>query len=319
MGAVIDIDEVTKWYGSVIALTRVTARIRPGITALLGPNGAGKSTLIGIMTGQIRATRGEVRVLGQPVWGNHELNLQVGLCNQYDCFYEDLNAVDFIMAMARLAGLPRRGLDDAVRSMLRRVGLIEKAWQRPIRTYSKGMRQRTKLAQALMHEPRVVFLDEPMTGLDPVGRHEITAIIKGIAAAGGSVVVSTHILHEVVTMTDEILLLANGRVLAEGDVHEIRSSLENHPYRIKIVCDRPRRLAHALSDEACVESIGLDIDMERRGELALTTRRADLLFALLPRRADELGIQLEEVSSPDDNLEAVFDYLVHDRSMRGGF
>ncbi len=319
MGPIIDIREVTKWYGSVIALTRITAAIGPGITALLGPNGAGKSTLIGIMTGQIRATRGEVRVLGSPVWGDPELNHHIGLCNQHDNFYEDLHAVDFITLMAKLSGLPRKGLGDRVREMLHRVGLEEKAWSRSIKTYSKGMRQRTKLAQALMHDPRVVFLDEPMTGLDPVGRHEITAIIRDIAARGGSVVVSTHILHEVMTMTDQILLLANGRVLAEGDVHEIRSSLENHPYRVKIVCDRPRALAHVLMEEDCVEAVELDHDMERRGELALSTRRADILFELLPRRARELGVALRELSSPDDNLEAVFDFLVHDRAMKGGF
>ncbi|MCA9556869.1 MAG: ABC transporter ATP-binding protein, partial [Myxococcales bacterium] len=178
---------------------------------------------------------------GEEVWGNPQLNLRIGLCHQYDNFYEDMTALEFLSLVAKLDGFSGALAREQVVAGLGVVGLDEKAWRRPIKTYSKGMRQRVKLAQALMHDPDLLILDEPMTGLDPVGRRAISDLIRERADLGKSVIVSTHILHEVETLTDQILLLANGRVLAEGDVHTIRESLETHPYAIKVVCSQPRR------------------------------------------------------------------------------
>ncbi|MCA9321008.1 MAG: ABC transporter ATP-binding protein, partial [Planctomycetes bacterium] len=255
MSAVLVAEKLSKWYGSVIAVNNVSFALNPGITALLGPNGAGKSTLIAMFTGQLRQTRGTVKVLGESVWNNHLLNLRIGLCHQFDNFYEDMSAIEFITLMARLTGFRGRGLAGRVRDELARVGLEESAWKRPIATYSKGMRQRVKLAQAVMHDPELLFLDEPMTGLDPIGRHEIANMIKDFAAMGRSVLISTHILHEVETLTDQILLVAFGRVIAEGEVHEIRESLEHHPYTIRVRCDAPRRLGLRLAEQDHVSSI----------------------------------------------------------------
>ncbi len=316
--AVIEANNVTRWYGNVIALTRINAKIETGITALLGPNGAGKSTLLGILTGQLSATMGTVRVFGEPIWGNHRLNLRIGICHQYDNFYEDMTAIQFTTLMARLSGFRRAEVGERVRNMLKEVGLAETAWERKIRGFSKGMRQRVKLAQALIHGPELLILDEPMTGLDPVGRHEIAAIIKSWADQGKTVVVSTHILHEVEELTDQILLLAEGRVVAEGDVHEIRSSLEDHPYSIKVACDRPRALAEFLAPNQAIESLVIDEDQTAEPKLLVRTRRADDVFNMITNAVVELRLNVTEISSPDDNLEAVFEYLLRDSEKKGG-
>lgn len=309
MSAVIEASRLTKWYGPVIAVNDVTVDVQPGITALLGPNGAGKSTLLGLFTGQLAPTRGELLVLGEPVWCNSRLNLRLGLCHQHDNFYEDMTGLQFVTLMAKLSGIDLRDSKARARALLQRVGLEEKAWGRKLRTYSKGMRQRTKLAQALIHEPEMLFLDEPMTGLDPVGRHEISELVRDLARVGKSVLVSTHILHEVETLTDQILLLARGKVIAEGDVHHIRESLETHPYSIEVVCDRPRAIADIFIGRDFVSAVEINEDA-LRPHVVIRTHRADLVFGELPRVVLEEGLRIEEISSPDDTLEAVFEYLV---------
>ncbi|MEZ6194867.1 MAG: ABC transporter ATP-binding protein [Planctomycetota bacterium] len=301
---------LSKWYGEVIAVNDLDLAIDTGITALLGPNGAGKSTLIGLVTGQLRATRGTVEVFGEPVWDNPALNARIGLCHQYDDFYEDMTAREFVRLMARLSGFSRADSRRRADETLERVGLEAEARDRKIRGYSKGMRQRTKIAQALIHDPDLLLLDEPMTGLDPVGRHEVTRLIQDLAAAGKSVIVSTHILHEVEALTERILVLAQGRLVADGDLHEIRESLENHPYAIRVVCDRPRRLAEIFVALPGVSEVEVKDETAGAEELVIRTKRADLVFAELPRRLREEGIRATEISSPDDNLEAVFDFLV---------
>ena len=308
MSAVLEAKNLAKWYGAVIAINDVSFEVPQGITALLGPNGAGKSTLLAMFTGLMRPTRGSVTVLGQKVWDNPEINTRLGLCHQYDSFYEDMTGVEFVTLMAKFQGVPRRAAREHARGCLRRVALVEASWNRPIRGYSKGMRQRVKLAQALLHDPDVLFLDEPMTGLDPEGRHDISEVIRDFARTGRTVLVSTHILHEVEALTDQILLLSQGRVLAEGDVHHIRESLETHPYSIKIACDRPRALAEILVKAAHISDLNVVEGLQPH--LLVQTRRADLVFAELPSLCLEHGFSIREIVSPDDNLEAVFDYLV---------
>jgi ABC-2 type transport system ATP-binding protein len=306
MTTIVEFDAVSKWYGNVIGLNKLTLRLPAGVTGLLGPNGAGKSTFLQLATGQLRPSQGAVHVFGQPVWDNPALNRSVGLCPEQDAFYEWMTGRDFVRTCARLSGLGRRAAVAAADRALARVGMTEHMG-RAIRGYSKGMRQRTKLAQALVHEPRVLFLDEPLTGTDPVARRDLVEVIRGLAAAGCSVLVSSHVLHEVQALTPHVVLLHRGRLVAEGHVREIRDLIDNHPHRIVLVGDRPRALAARLS--AFEDVVGIEF-LDRESGLRVETRQPDAFYGRLPSLALEEGASLREVFSEDDNLEAVFKYLV---------
>ncbi|MFO0810482.1 MAG: ABC transporter ATP-binding protein [Gemmataceae bacterium] len=306
MTPIVEFAAASKWYGNVIGLNKLTLRIPAGVTGLLGPNGAGKSTLLQLATGQLRPSQGTVRVLGQTVWDNPALNRQIGLCPEQDAFYEWMTGRDFVHTCARLSGLGRRAAADAADKAMARVGMTENM-NRAIRGYSKGMRQRTKLAQALVHEPRVLFLDEPLTGTDPVARRDLVEVIRGLGAAGCSVLVSSHVLHEVQSLTSRVVLLHRGRLVAEGNVREIRDLIDKHPHRIVLVGDRPRALAARLA--AYEDIVGIEF-MDRESGLRVETRQPDAFYARLPALAVEDGLALREVFSEDDNLEAVFKYLV---------
>jgi ABC-2 type transport system ATP-binding protein len=306
MTPIVEFDAVSKWYGNVIGLNKLTLRIPAGVTGLLGPNGAGKSTLLQLATGQLRPSQGAVRVLGRNVWDNPALNRHIGLCPEQDAFYEWMTGRDFVRTCAGLSGLGRRAAAAAADRALARVGMTENM-NRAIRGYSKGMRQRTKLAQALVHEPRVLFLDEPLTGTDPVARRDLVDVIKGLAAAGCSVLVSSHVLHEVQALTSDVVLLHRGRLVAEGNVREIRDLIDKHPHRIVLVGDRPRALAARLA--TCEDVVGIEF-LDRESGLRVETRQPDAFYARLPALALEDGMALREVFSEDDNLEAVFKYLV---------
>src|SRR2546421_1599250 len=307
MNAIIEFDGVSKWYGNVIGLNKLTLHLPAGVTGLLGPNGAGKSTRLQRATGQLRPSRGRVRVLGQTVWDNPALNRQVGLCPEQDAFYEWMTGLDFARTCARLSGLSRWESAAAAEQAMARVGMTEHQG-RAIRGYSKGMRQRTKLAQALVHGPRVLFLDEPLTGTDPVARRDLIEVIRGLGAAGRSVLVSSHVLHEVQAMTPHVVLLHRGRLVAEGHVREIRDLIDRHPHRIVLRCDRYRDLAARLAGCADVDGIQF---LNRESGLLVETRQPDVFYARLPALAVEDGLRLREVYSEDDNLEAVFKYLVN--------
>jgi ABC-2 type transport system ATP-binding protein len=306
MTPVVEFDGVSKWYGNVIGLNKLTLRIPPGVTGLLGPNGAGKSTLLQLATGQLHPSQGRVRVLGHRAWNNPPLMRHVGLCPEQDAFYEWMTGRDFVRTCARLTGMGRRQATAAAEKALATVGMTEHMG-RAIRGYSKGMRQRTKLAQALVHEPRVLFLDEPFTGTDPVARRDLQDVIRGLGAAGHSVVVSSHVLHEVEALTPNVILLHRGRLVAEGQVQQIRDLIDRHPHRIVLVCDDCRALAAKLVRWEDVEGV----KMLRDGQAVLVeTRRPDAFYARLPAVSLEDGTALCEVYSEDDNLEAVFKYLV---------
>jgi ABC-2 type transport system ATP-binding protein len=298
---------VSKWYGNVIGLNKLTLRIGPGVTGLLGPNGAGKSTLLQLATGQLYPSQGTVRVLGQPVWNNPALMRHIGLCPEQDAFYEWMTGLNFVHTCARLTGLGRRAARDAAGLALATVGMTEHM-NRAIRGYSKGMRQRTKLAQALVHDPRVLFLDEPFTGTDPVGRHDLIEVIRGLGAAGRSVVVSSHILHEVRSLTPNIVLLHRGRLVAEGHVRQIRDLIDAHPHRIVLVSDRYRALAAQVVGWDDVEGVKV---LDRQQAVLVETRKPDAFYGRLPALATDGGASIREVYSEDDNLEAVFKYLVN--------
>ncbi len=303
---IIDFEGVSKWYGNVIGLNKLTLRIPAGVTGLLGPNGAGKSTLLQLATGQLRPSQGTVRVLGQPVWNNAALLRQIGLCPEQDAFWEWMTGFDFVRTCARLTGMGRRAASEAAQRALATVGMTENM-DRAIRGYSKGMRQRTKLAQALVHQPRVLFLDEPFTGTDPLARHELIEVIRTLGAAGCSVLVSSHVLYEVQALTPNIILLHRGRLVAEGHVRQIRDLIDAHPHRIVLVCDNYRSLAATVVGWDDVEGVKVMADT---GALLVETRQPDAFYGRLPILASRDGVRIREVYSEDDNLEAVFKYLV---------
>jgi ABC-2 type transport system ATP-binding protein len=303
---VVEFDGVSKWYGNVIGLNKLTLRFAPGVTGLLGPNGAGKSTLLQLATGQLRPSQGTVRVLGQRPWNNAGLMRHVGLCPEQDTFYEWMSGLDFVRTCARLTGMKGRAATEAAEKAMAIVGMTEHMG-RALRGYSKGMRQRTKLAQALVHGPRVLFLDEPFTGTDPVARHELIEVIRGLGAAGRSVIVSSHVLHEVQALTPNIVLLHRGRLVAEGHVRQIRDLIDAHPHRIVLVCDDFRSLAAQVVAWDDVEGVKV---MAGDSALLVETRRPDAFYGRLPTLVAEGGVHIREVYSEDDNLEAVFKYLV---------
>ncbi|MHB1422528.1 MAG: ABC transporter ATP-binding protein [Gemmataceae bacterium] len=306
MTPIIVFEGVSKWYGNVIGLNKLTLRIPAGVTGLLGPNGAGKSTLLQLATGQLRPSQGTVRVLGQRVWNNAALLRQIGLCPEQDAFWEWMTGFDFVRTCARLTGLGRRAAAEAAERALATVGMTANMG-RAIRGYSKGMRQRTKLAQALVHDPGVLFLDEPFTGTDPLGRHELIEVIRTLGASGRSVIVSSHVLHEVQALTPNIILLHRGRLVAEGHVRQIRDLIDAHPHRIVLVCDNYRALAATVVGWDDVEGVKV---MAGHGALLVETRRPDDFYGRLPALATRDGVRIREVYSDDDNLEAVFKYLV---------
>jgi ABC-2 type transport system ATP-binding protein len=304
---IVELHEVSKWYGNVIGINKVTVEIRPGVTGLLGPNGAGKSTLLQLATGQLRPSQGTVRVLGQNVWNNAALNRSIGLCPEQDAFYEWMTGWDFVFTCARLSGLPRAAARAAAERTIESVGMTRHQ-ARAIRGYSKGMRQRIKLAQTLVHDPQVLFLDEPLTGTDPVARRDLMDIILRLGREGKSVLVSSHVLYEVQSLTPNIVLLNRGRLVAEGEVRQIRDLIDKHPHHIKLECDEYRRLATRMMGWEDVEGVRILADEKA---LVVETRSPDLFYGRLPTVSLEDGLMIKSVYSDDDSLEAVFKYLVN--------
>lgn len=305
--AVVEFRGVSKWYGHVIGVNNLTFRVPPGVTGLLGPNGAGKSTLLQLATGQLRPSQGEVLVLGHRPWNNPGLNRYVGLCPEQDAFYEWMTGRAFVAACARLGGLHRREAGEAADRAIAAVGMGEHA-DRAVRGYSKGMRQRTKLAQALVHDPLVLFLDEPLTGTDPVARRDLLDVIHRIADEGRSVLVSSHVLHEVQAVTPNIVLLNHGRLVAEGDVRQIRDLIDTHPHRIVLKSPAGRALAAKLV--AHDDVVGVEL-RRKDGAILVETCSPDRFYGRLAALSLDGDTPIDEVYSDDDTLEAVFKYLVN--------
>jgi ABC-2 type transport system ATP-binding protein len=303
--AVATADHVSKWYGQVIGLNDVTVSVPAGVTGLLGPNGAGKSTLLKLITGQLRPSKGTVSVLGQAIWGNPGLFSRIGFCPEQDAFYDRMTGLEWVTALVRLNGLDDRAAADAARRALGAVDLLDAAGKK-IGAYSKGMRQRVKLAQAIVHDPELLILDEPLSGMDPIMRRRTIRQIREWGRTGKSVIVSSHILHEIESMTSNILLINNGRILAEGDVHQIRELIDEHPHTVYVRAADPRGLARRFLARDDVLSLRFE-----SGAVVVETAKPDDFYARLTELAasGEHG-PVEEVTSPDDNLQAVFRYLV---------
>lgn len=297
---------VSRWYGQVIGLNDITCEIGPGITALLGMNGAGKTTLIRLITGQLRPTTGDLRVFGEEPFANANVYRRLGYCPEIDNFYEHYTGRDFVRFLARLDGLSPADAKKRTEEVLEMVGMTDRAG-RKIAGYSKGMRQRIKLAQAMLHDPEMILLDEPLNGLDPVGRRELIDILGALANQGKAILVSSHILFEVEQMTRSLLLLHRGRLLATGDLGVIRSLIDKHPHQIRIETDQPRKAAELLASLPNIVSMKFD----RSGDaLQLEVREPDSFYDALSRAVTEQGLVIRGFSSPDNNLESVFKYLV---------
>src|SRR5215204_1321148 len=298
-------DHVSKWYGQVIGLNDVSVSVPQGIPGLLGPNGAGKSTFMKLITGQLKPSKGSINVLGEPIWRNPHLYFQIGFCPEQDAFYERMTGLEWVTALVRLNGLGEKEADEAARRAMAAVELMDAA-DKKIGAYSKGMRQRVKLAQAIVHDPQLLILDEPLAGMDPIARRRTIRLIRAWAQAGKSIVVSSHILHEVESMTTNILLIDNGRILAEGNIHQIRDLIDTHPHSVFIRAEDPKGLAQSILAEDGVISLRFE-----PGALVVETARPDAFYARLTDMAanGEAGV-IDEVTSPDDNLQAVFKYLV---------
>ncbi|MBM3493503.1 MAG: ABC transporter ATP-binding protein [Armatimonadetes bacterium] len=297
----------SRWYGQVIGVNDVTCEIGPGLTALLGPNGAGKSTLMKLITGQLRPTTGRTLVFGERPFANTRVFRRIGYCPEIESCYEDMTGREFVRMLGMMAGLTPTVAERRTDEVLGAVRMTEAA-HRKIGGYSKGMRQRVKIAQALVHDPEALILDEPLNGLDPVGRREMTALFVELAGAGKCVVVSSHILYEVEQMTRQIILMDRGRLRAMGDVYQIRALIDAHPHRVAIVTPRARDLARRLLEFPYILSAALDGSDDTK--LVVETRVPDQFYDDLPRVVFADGYAISEFDSPDNNLEAVFRYLV---------
>ena len=306
MTPVLEGKNLSKWYGQVIAVNKVSFTLGAGVTGLLGPNGAGKSSLMKLITGQLKPSQGEITLFGERIWNNYGLLHRIGFCPEYDNFYERMTGAEFLAALLRINGFSEADVQARVASALVVVNLTE-ARDKKIGAYSKGMRQRIKLAQAIAHDPEVLVLDEPLAGMDPVGRHETIRLVRQWGKEGKCVIVSSHILHEIEAMTRNILLIHNGQVLAEGDVHQIRNLIDKHPHNIYIRCPNPRRLAESLIGFADVVSVRFNSNGDG---ITIESRKPDEFYARLPELMLRAEIDLDEITSPDDNLQAVFHYLV---------
>lgn len=301
--AVIKVDHVSRWFGNVVSVSDVTFDIRPGITGLLGPNGAGKTTLLRMITGLAEVSDGSITVFGESVRNNSDLYRRIGVMSEHETVYQFMKGREFVKMMARL-----KGVADIDMAADRAIGLVDlaDASLRPMGTYSRGMRQRMRLAATLVHEPEILILDEPLNGADPRQRVYFQSLLKRLAAEGRTIVISSHILEEVERIAETVLLIVNGKLAASGDFHAIRAALDERPYHVRLLSDSPRELASALVKLESVDAVNIDPD----GALVVLSRNVRDLQIELPRLAKASSIRVRRVEPLDDSLESVIGYLV---------
>ncbi len=298
----IEVEGASKWYGDKVAVSDLSFTLGPGVTALLGPNGAGKSTTLKMLTGLLRPSRGAVRVLGQTVMDNPALYRRIGLVPEQEGVYPFLSAREFVELAARLHRVPNPG--EAARDALRTVDLLD-AQERKVGGFSKGMRQRVKIAQALVHDPDVLFLDEPLTGADPRQRLALMDVFARLGAAGKTVLISSHILYEVERMGSDVLVMVNGKLAAEGDFHAIRALMDDRPRRVRVSCDDPRAMAAGLIALPGTRSLQVE-----EGAVVVETAAPLEFHCAVPRVAQQAATRLYGIEGLDEDLESVFRYLV---------
>ncbi len=300
------LDNVSKFYGEVLGVNRVCLSIPPGITSLVGPNGAGKTTLLNLICGLLQPTKGNIRVLGLTVDDPDLMYSKLGYCSQFDAFPKGLTGLELIYGYLRIYGYDDREAQQMAWSALEIVNLTDAA-NRKVHAYSKGMRQRVKLAQAISHRPQVLILDEPLNGLDPMARAEVIALFQKLAADGAHVLISSHILHEVDMISDRVILLNNGYVVAEGNIHGVRDEMEEHPMQIMVRCDRPA----AVAAKAFEQDHAVEVKVHEDGQgLMIRTRDADQFYLMLNRIVRDCNLTVEAVSPADDDVYSVYQYLI---------
>ena len=295
-------DNVSKFYGEILGVNRVNIQIAPGITSLVGPNGAGKSTLMNLMTGLLRPTRGSITLLGIPTDQPERLFRKVGYCTQFDSFPRGVTGREFVSSYLFVHGFNQKRASELTQVALERVNLVDAA-DRKVAAYSKGMRQRIRLAQSIAHQPSVLILDEPLNGLDPMVRAETIALFRKLAADGLHLIISSHILHEVDMMSDRVILLNNCYIVAEGNIHGVRDEMEEHPMQILIRCDQPAKLAAYVFAQDHVVEARLHND---KGGLFIKTRDADGFYLMLNRAVADGELNVESIAPVDDDLSAVY-------------
>jgi len=298
-------EDVSKFYGDVLGVNRVNLSIPPGITSLVGPNGSGKTTLMNLMTGLIRPSRGNIRILDMTPYEPEKLFRVVGYCTQFDSFPKGLTGYQFLYSYLLLFGYDAGMCDELAWEAIDSVGLREAA-HRKVAGYSKGMRQRIRLAQALAHNPRILILDEPLNGLDPLVRSETIALFRSFAKKGCHVILSSHVLHEVDIISDQVILMSGGYVVAEGNIQGVRDEIQDQPMQILIRCDRPADLASRLFQQDHVVEARLHND---RHGLVVKTSSPGRFYLLMNKIALD-GIGIESVAPIDDDVNSVYEYLI---------
>jgi ABC-2 type transport system ATP-binding protein len=293
----------SKWYGEIMGVSDVNWKLEGGIVGLLGPNGAGKSTLIKLMAGLHAPSRGTIKVFGESPFTNTAVRARIGYAPEHEAAWDELSALELVTIMGRLSGIPAAKADKAAKDALERVGMTG-AKDRQVRGFSKGMRQRTKLATAMVHDPDFLLLDEPLTGVDPMARIDIIAQIEALAKAGKTVVVSSHVLYEIEALTEDILVIYRGQKLASGNVYGIRQLIDKRPHTIRIECFDPHALGAVMSASDHVVRVAFE-----RNAVLLETRTPDKCYDDVAVAVLDKGIKIEAMTSPDNNLAAVFEYL----------
>lgn len=304
MSGIIEAKELSKWFGEVVAVNSLDLEIAPGVTGLLGPNGAGKSTFIKLALGLYEPSRGHIHVFGEAPRNNLGVLRRIGYCPETDMFPDSVTGYEFVYWMNRFWGMDggtaQRKAEEAC-DMVKMSARMDDL----ITTYSRGMRQRIKLAQAIAIDPELLFLDEPMAGLDPEGREELFELIRALGDQGKTVIMSSHILHEIARATHNVVLLHNGGILARGHVHDIRELIDEHPHTVTVECSEPRRVAAEFNDDASTLSVEF-----AAGAVTIRTSDPNGFYQKLNTFALEQPVAIESISCPDDNLQAVFDYLL---------
>jgi ABC-2 type transport system ATP-binding protein len=299
-------ENVSKFYGEVLGVNRVSLSLPPGVTSLVGPNGSGKTTLMNLVTGLIRPTQGRVSVLGLTPDEPEEFFRHVGYCTQFDSFPKGVTGFEFINHSLRLRGLASGDAARLTTEAIQRVNLSESAHRR-VAGYSKGMRQRIRLAQSIAHHPTVLVLDEPLNGLDPMARAESIALFEALGKQGMHVVISSHVLHEVDKISDQVVLMSYGYVVAEGQIHGVRTEVKEHPMQILVRCENPNLLAARLFSQDHVVEAKLNVD--GKGVL-IRTKDADMFYQMLNKIIVDENFVVDTVAPNDDDVNSVYQYLI---------
>lgn len=298
------LDHISKWYGSIVGLNDVSIAISGGVTGILGMNGAGKSTLFKLLTGKLKPSQGTVRLFGIDPWQSTSPFGRIGYVSESEKMYDWMTGLEFVSTMARLHGMTREESVKESERVIEFVGMSD-AMNKRIGKYSKGMRQRIKIAHALVNDPELIVLDEPLQGCDPLARTTIMNVIRELGAQGRTVLVSSHILQEIERITEQIVILHRGRLLALGNLHAIRSMLDEHPHSIRLTCEDPREISSQLVSEEQV----FGLQFEDSENLTIKTRDLGKMHAKLPSLIKKSGVRVTGIENPDDNLESILQYL----------